>query len=96
MTGILTRAKRNLNEVLIHVYLMASVVKFCLCVYWPLEFRSFENCLFILLLVCQLGCFISSYLILSPYEFENWSFHIYEELCRNFGGHCIEPVDLFW
>jgi len=42
------------------------------------------------------GCFTSSYLVLSSYEFENWSFHIYEELCWNFGGHCIELVDHFF
>jgi hypothetical protein len=44
---------------------MASVVKFCLCVYWPFVFHPFENCLFISLLICQLSCFIHSYLILS-------------------------------
>jgi hypothetical protein len=25
-----------------------------------------------------------------PYEVENCYFHVFEELCWNFGGHCIE------
>ena len=29
-------------------------------------------------------------------EFENCSFHIFEELCWDFAGNCIESVDCFW
>jgi hypothetical protein len=32
---------------------------------------------------------------LSPYEVDNCSFHVYEDLCWNFDGDCIESVDCF-
>ena len=31
-----------------------------------------------------------------PDEFENCSFHVFEELCWDFYGDCIEIVDYFW
>jgi hypothetical protein len=31
-----------------------------------------------------------------PGEFENCSFHVFEELCWEFDGDCIESVDCFW
>ena len=48
--------------------------------------RSFivENC------IHYIGFFVF------PYEVENCSFHVCEELCWNFYGDCIEPVDCFW
>ncbi|KAL6031501.1 hypothetical protein STEG23_009468 [Scotinomys teguina] len=32
----------------------------------------------------------------SPYEVENYSFHVYEELSWDFDGDCIESVNRFW
>jgi hypothetical protein len=29
-------------------------------------------------------------------EFENCSFHIFEELCWDFAGNCIESLDCLW
>jgi hypothetical protein len=31
-----------------------------------------------------------------PYEAENCSFHVCEELCWNVYGNCIESVDWYW
>jgi hypothetical protein len=31
-----------------------------------------------------------------PDEFENCSFHVFEEWCRNFDGDCIESIDCLW
>jgi hypothetical protein len=31
-----------------------------------------------------------------PDEFENYSFHIFEELCWDFDEDCTESIDCFW
>jgi hypothetical protein len=31
-----------------------------------------------------------------PDEFENCSFHVFEEFCWDFDGDCVESVDCFW
>jgi hypothetical protein len=31
-----------------------------------------------------------------PGELENCSFHIFEELCWDFDGDCIESIDCLW
>jgi hypothetical protein len=31
-----------------------------------------------------------------PDEFESSSFHVFEELCWDFDGNCIESIDCLW
>ena len=40
--------------------------------------------------------FFSSGLFAFPDEFENYSFHVFEELCWDFDGDCIESIDCLW
>jgi hypothetical protein len=42
------------------------------------------------------NCFHYSVIFAFPAEFENCSFHIFEELCWDFDGDCIESIDCLW
>ena len=41
-------------------------------------------------------CFCYSVFFTFPDEFVNSSFHVFEELCWNFDGDCIESIDYLW
>jgi hypothetical protein len=36
------------------------------------------------------------YFLTFPDEIENCSFHVFEELCWDFDGDCIESIDCLW
>ena len=42
------------------------------------------------------NCFCYSGFFAFPDEFENCSFHVFEELCWDFDGDSIESIDCFW
>jgi hypothetical protein len=41
-------------------------------------------------------CFFYSGFFAFPDEFENCSFHNFEELCWDFDGDCVESIDCLW
>jgi hypothetical protein len=42
------------------------------------------------------NCFLYSGFFAFPGEFENCSFHVFEKLCWDFDGDCIESINCLW
>ena len=48
------------------------------------------------LLLFRIVLAILGFLFVFPYEVENLSVKVCEQLCWNFDGNCIQSVDCFW
>jgi hypothetical protein len=42
------------------------------------------------------NCFSYPGFFVFPFEIENCSFNVFENLCWNFDGDCVDSVDCFW
>jgi hypothetical protein len=90
----------------LYFWVFDSIPLINLSVSVPIPCGLYHYCFVVQLQVKRVDSPISSFIVenclgypdffVFPYEVENFSFQVCEELCWNFDGDCIESVDCFW